>query len=238
MVQTMTGNKDLSFPGNFPPQLELISFIVVSVFSSNYFGNTAWMFIEIFHICSLVVATALRMRMKDEASYASRNISSLLFSIARGIIVPIFHLLCRRIIGPHSPFFTLSLLQGWRPEHFMFFLFFLKGLAFFISISIFRYVVTKEQLSLASLVSSTFSSSSSLYIWARMSLGCWHEKKWIVFCQKTKTNPFGRQSACTAATEVEAQGQVGSSYNFPPSWAAGSVHLFIEMFRPFFVWSD
>lgn len=41
MVQTMTGNKDLSFPGNFPPQLELISFILVSVFSSNYFGNTA-----------------------------------------------------------------------------------------------------------------------------------------------------------------------------------------------------
>lgn len=41
MVQTMTGNKDLSFPGNFQPQLELISFIVVSVFSSNYFGNTA-----------------------------------------------------------------------------------------------------------------------------------------------------------------------------------------------------
>lgn len=123
------------------------------------------MFIEIFHICSLVVATALRMRMKDEASHASRNISSLLFSIAREIIVPIFHLLWRRIIGPQSSFFSHFLyyrVEDWNIS--CFFCFFLKGLAFFISISIFRYVVTKEQLSLASLVSSTFSSSSSLYM--------------------------------------------------------------------------
>lgn len=40
-MRTITGNKDRYFPGNFPPQLELISCILAGVFSPNRFGNTA-----------------------------------------------------------------------------------------------------------------------------------------------------------------------------------------------------